>query len=104
MTGKDRLANATERLSILAKENPCGWGDAVLGTIAEGIELMMGERTKSGVTLMDLSEYYHVTIRTIQRWRNDFPDFPQPIDPYSKTLSFPTDKVVEWKQKHKEMF
>lgn len=101
--GSERLARSAERLRLIAGENPCGWGDAVLGVIADSIDAMVSERTKSGVTLIDLAEYYKVSIRTIQRWRATYDDFPDPIDPYAKTLSFPTDKVVEWKVRHIEL-
>lgn len=104
MNGKEKLARSTSRLSLIVKENPCGWSDAALSVIADSLDVLVSERTKSGVTLMDLSEYYHVSIRTIQRWRNDYADFPHPIDPYAKTLSFPTDDVVEWKFRHQELF
>lgn len=104
MNGREHLAQSADKLRLIARENPCGWGDKALDVLASGIDMMLSERTKSGVTLMDLSEYYHVSIRTIQRWRNDYDDFPHPIDPYAKTLAFPTDLVVEWKIKHKDLF
>lgn len=72
--------------------------------MASTIDLLVSERTKSGITLMELADYYHVSIRTIQRWRNDFPDFPSPIDPYAKTLTFPVDQVVDWKFSHPDIF
>ena len=100
----NRLSHITSRLHRIATENPCGWSERTLDTIASGLELLLGERTKNGVTLMELSEYYKVTIRTIERWRQKYDDFPQPIDPYAKTLSFPVDKVVDWKQSHSELF
>ena len=104
MNGCEHLANSADKLKLIARENPCGWGDKALDIIASSIDMMVSERTKSGVTMIELAEYYHVSIRTIQRWRNDFSDFPQPIDPYAKTLAFPTDRVVEWKMKHKDIF
>lgn len=99
-----KLSRSLARLSVIVEENPCGWGDTVLSTLGESLDMLVSERTKAGVTLMELADYYHVSVRTIQRWRNDFNDFPSPIDPYAKTLSFPVDDVVEWKHAHPFLF
>lgn len=84
----------------MARENPCGWSDGTLSAIADGISVLVSERTRCGLTMLQVADYFGVTIRTLERWRKRYADFPEPIDPYAKTLSFPTDKIVSWKVEH----
>lgn len=100
MKGKHRLIRILDTLRSMTQENPCGWSDGTLGIIADGISVLVSERTKAGITLMQMSDYFGVTLRTLERWRKRFDDFPHPIDPYAKTLTFPIDAIMEWKMKH----
>lgn len=100
MKGKHRLINILDTLGVMARENPCGWNDTTLSMIADGISAIVGERTRNGLTMLQVAEYFGVTIRTLERWRRRFGDFPEPIDPYAKTLAFPADKIVSWKMEH----
>lgn len=103
MKGKRKLIEVIDTVKTMAGENPCGWSDDTLYYIASGISVLIGEKTGAGLTTLQVAEYFGVTIRTIERWRKKFNDFPEPLDPYAKTLAFPTDKIVSWKIKHSEL-
>lgn len=102
--GREKIEKVMRSLSLLFTENPCCWNDLTLLKLADGLEVMLGEKLHGGLSMYQVAEYYNVTLRTIERWRGRYSDFPEPVDPYAKTLSFPTDKVIEWKLIHRDKF
>ena len=90
-----------ERLMLIVSENPCHWKQSSIDAVATGIEVLASAH---GVSLLDLSEYFHTTIRSIQRWRKRYKDFPVPIDPYAKPLCFRLIDIIDWKRAHSDLF
>lgn len=100
----NKLGQVATRIAILAEENPCKWSNGVMNEIGNGLELLISAKTKGGISMYELADYYHVSVRTLQRWRNDFADFPKPMDPDAKIQAFPLEDVMDWKKRHNELF
>lgn len=98
---KERQKLNEEMLIIcsLIHENPCGMSAKTMRGLIAGIKSLFGT-IDTGMNLEQVSRYFGVDARTIRRWRKEYPDFPEGKKIGENSLSFPADKIVEWKIRH----
>lgn len=84
----------------IIKENPCGMSPKTLKDLAHGIISLFRVMDVS-LNTEQVARYMKVDPRTIRRWRKEYDDFPQGKRAGDNSLSFPAEKIVEWKFLHR---
>lgn len=98
---QERLLEELLVINKLIKENPCGMSIMTMKGIVAGLRSLF-RMVDMDMNLEQVSKYFRVDPRTIRRWRKEYDDFPEGKKCGDNNLSFPADKIVEWKIKHKK--
>ena len=104
MSGKQELLEQIEIMNELAEANVCRMNDALLHGMAGGLRALISREYHRGFSKEDVARYYHVSTRTLERWRDKYKDFPEPIHRGSKEVSYDCEDVVKWKKIHLDLF
>lgn len=88
----------------IVRENPCKMNTGVIKSLTNVIHNFIGEQCMENASRTDVARYYGRDVRTITRWKEQYPDFPVAHHHGHREISYNWFDVVKWKIKHKELW
>lgn len=88
-------------MNEMAEANICRMDDTILRSMAQGLKAMLHKQYARGLSREDVARYYGISIRTLERWRSEYPDFPTPRHFGGKEVTYDAEEVIAWKKNHK---
>lgn len=79
-----------------------GLSDEDLESILGCLKVLVGRTFHTDMSLAEVSRYFGVTPRTINRWQNDH-GFPEGKRIGYHELSFHIDDIISWKETHSHL-
>lgn len=99
---RERLAAQFRHLAEITEAAPMGLSDEDLEAILGCLKVLVGRTFHTDMSLAEVSRYFGVTSRTIQRWQNEH-NFPEGKRIGYHELAFHIDDVIAWKDAHSNL-
>lgn len=74
---RQRLLEEWMVMGTIVDENPCGMKNGLFAALREVVHSFIGKACIEGASREQVARYLQHDVRTITRWKEQYPDFPK---------------------------